>query len=399
MYHPAFNAPLSLSKSTTTAFTPRVCTSSVTPRATRLTRPSRLSSLRATARRAAVADASEAEALRKLQNGSDVRGVANQLFGAKVTLTESRVRAIAAAFARDVAERTGSSPRVAIGRDSRLSGPALASAAAAGIRDAGGEPAHFGLATTPAMFMATVLGSRPYDAGIMLTASHLPSDRNGAKLFTSAGSASSADIQRILAAAATEQPRAPDDANARALTPTHDFMAEYAAHLVGLIRNGCMHPESPDAPLRGFKFVVDAGNGAAGFFATDVLQPLGAEVYGQFLNPDGYFPNHIPNPENEKAMAMTVDSTVREGADLGIIFDTDGDRSGFVDDRGTAINRNRLIAILARIVLRQSPGSTVVTDSVTSNGLKRFIEQNGGKHFRYRKVSASFRSIPHMLFL
>ncbi len=164
-------------------------------------------------------------------------------------------------------------------------------------------------------------------------------------------------------------------------------MEDYAAHLVRLIREGCNHPDSYDKPLTRLKIVVDAGNGAAGFFATDVLEKLGADVYGQFLEPDGMFPNHVPNPEDAKAMAMTVESTVREGADLGIVFDTDGDRSGVVDDRGTAINRNRLIALLAKIVLRQAPGSTIVTDSVTSNGLKKFIELNGGKHFRYRKVS------------
>lgn len=84
-------------------------------------------------------------------------------------------------------------------------------------------------------------------------------------------------------------------------------------------------------------------------------------------------------------MKMTVETVQRVGADLGIIFDTDVDRSGFVDSNGLQINRNRLIALLARIVLRESPGSTIVTDSVTSNGLKRFIEQYGGKHFRYRK--------------
>jgi phosphomannomutase len=164
-----------------------------------------------------------------------------------------------------------------------------------------------------------------------------------------------------------------------------DFLPVYAAHLRALICKGSASPDDYDSPLTGFKIVVDAGNGAAGFFADQVLQPLGAEVYGQFLEPDGTFPNHVPNPEDKQAMQMTIDSTLARKADLGIIFDTDVDRSGVVDSAGLGINRNRLIALLARIVLREHPGSTIVTDSVTSNGLKRFIEKYGGRHFRYRK--------------
>eukprot|EP00171_Calliarthron_tuberculosum_P002563 IDg2563t1 len=157
MKRPAFQTLLSTSNLKTTAFAGRICSPVLSRRASRVARPSRLPPLCATTRPAAVADGAEADALRKLQNGSDVRGVASDQLGAEVTLTPARVRAIAAAFARDVAARTGAPPRVAIGRDSRMSGPELAEAAAAGVRDAGADPTHFGLATTPAMFMATVL--------------------------------------------------------------------------------------------------------------------------------------------------------------------------------------------------------------------------------------------------
>lgn len=330
----------------------------------------------------------QAAALSALQNGSDIRGVASNIFGKEPNVTAGRVRAIVCSFARDVSRTLGRPVRVAIGRDSRISGPLLEKAAAAGVLDAGMQATVFGLATTPAMFMATVLGDEPFDAALVLTASHLPSDRNGIKFFTRNGSASSADIKRILDGSVGEKDEFADDAGLPDGVAQQDFMKVYAAHLVRLIQKGCNHPDSFDQPLKGMKFVVDAGNGAAGFFATDVLEKLGGDVSGQFLDPDGMFPNHVPNPENETAMAMTVESTVREKADLGVIFDTDGDRSGVVDDQGTAINRNRLIALLSKIVLRETPGSTIVTDSVTSNGLKQFIEDNGGKHFRYRKVRA-----------
>lgn len=287
--------------------------------------------------------------------------------------------------------------RLSLGRDSRISGATLLQAAAAGAMEVGAQVTDFGLCTTPAMFMSTVLPGHEYDCACMLTASHLPPNRNGIKFFTQDGSANKADIKAIITGAAdlieadplnvkwTDQGAVVSSAPATSF----DFLPVYSRHLAQLIRDGCKSGDTDDSsetPLKGFKMVVDAGNGAAGFFATQVLAPLGAEVYGQFLEPDGMFPNHVPNPEDATAMKMTMQSVADKGADLGIIFDTDVDRAGFVDGgTGTAINRNELIAVLARIVLRTHPGSTVVTDSVTSNGLKRFIERLGGKHFRYRK--------------
>lgn len=328
-----------------------------------------------------------------LQNGSDVRGVSSDLDSSKpVTLTADVVRDIVAAFVRRVAKSRSESPsslRVALGCDSRISGEELMNAAAEGAASEGASVTKFGLCTTPAMFMACVLEGHEYDCTCMLTASHLPPNRNGIKFFTNNGSANKKDVKAILsdAADAIEARNGPlsVDSSVRDLITTYDFLPVYADHLVGLIRAGCNHPEHYETPLKGFKIVVDAGNGAAGFFATHVLSDLGADVVGQYLEPDGMFPNHEPNPENKKAMSMTIDAVKRVQADLGVIFDTDVDRSGFVDQDGNGINRNRLIALMSYIVLRENSGSTIVTDSVTSNGLKRFIEHHGGNHFRYRK--------------
>lgn len=130
---------------------------------------------------------------------------------------------------------------------------------------------------------------------------------------------------------------------------------------------------------------MDAGNGAGGFYAEKVLLPLGADTTGsQFLEPDGRFPNHIPNPENETAMRSVCEAVKNSGADFGIIFDTDVDRAGAVDENGEEINRNRLIALISAILLAEKPG-TIVTDSVTSDGLAQFIEAHGGKHCRFRR--------------
>lgn len=130
---------------------------------------------------------------------------------------------------------------------------------------------------------------------------------------------------------------------------------------------------------------MNAGNGSGGFFALDVLDKLGADTFGSLhLNPDGMFPNHIPNPEDKIAMAMTRASVLNNSADLGIVFDTDVDRSGVVDNKGNPINGDKLIALMSAIVLREYPGSTIVTDARTSMALSRFITEKGGHHCLYR---------------
>lgn len=116
-----------------------------------------------------------------------------------------------------------------------------------------------------------------------------------------------------------------------------------------------------------------------------MLDKLGADTFGSlYLNPDGMFPNHIPNPEDKTAMALTRASVLENSADLGIVFDTDVDRSGVVDNKGNPINGDKLIALMSAIVLREHPGSTIVTDARTSMALTRFITDRGGHHCLYR---------------
>ncbi len=334
--------------------------------------------------------------LKKLQNGSDVRGVALEgVPGEPVTFNEEAAYLIGAAFVDWLADKKGKKPSelsIAVGRDPRLSGPALANAMFAGFgsKDVG-RVVDMGIATTPACFMTTVTPGVAYDAGIMLTASHLPFNRNGAKFFTSEGGLDKADIKRICEDAAAACEAAPDG-HAIPLDGVDDavesvpFLETYAAQLRDLIKKGANHPTAYDEPLTGMKIIVDAGNGSGGFFAKSVLEPLGADVSGsQFLDPDGKFPNHSPNPEDAEAMDSAVAATVKAKADLGVIFDTDVDRSAVIDGDGNPINRNKLIALLAAIILDEHPGSTVVTDSVTSDGLAEFIEGKGGKHVRYMR--------------
>ena len=317
---------------------------------------------------------------KKLQNGSDILGVALEgIEGQHVNLTEEACRDIGRGFALWLRQKAGKDTlRVSVGRDSRLSGEMLSGWLCSALAQQGVSVTDIGMASTPAMFMSTISGETPYDAGVMITASHLPFNRNGFKFFTKDGGLEKQDIAAILVFAAGSE--------TTGLPPVEPvsgtFMDDYAAILVEKVRAAT----GEERPLEGFRIVVDAGNGAGGFYVEMVLQPLGANTKGsRFLEPDGSFPNHIPNPEDDEAMAPIMESVALVKADLGIIFDTDVDRAGAVLSDGSELNRNRIIAMLAAVLLREHPGTTIVTDSITSTGLAAFIESRGGIHHRFKR--------------
>ena len=316
--------------------------------------------------------------LQHLKSGSDVRGVA---YGKAedVQLTDEAVRAITEAFIVWLSEKTGKIDlRVAVGHDSRLSAGRIYGVVKEALASSGAEVYACGLASTPAMFMMTRFSEVNADGSIMITASHMPADKNGLKFFVKQGGLSGSEISEILLYAESGKRRVSHAMRSY----TRNYMQLYCDYLVEFVQR---HTGSFQ-PLAGFKIAVDAGNGAGGFFVDRVLRPLGADTRGsQFLDPDGHFPNHIPNPENKAAMESICSAVVKNGADIGIIFDTDVDRAAVVAADGTEINRNRLIALASAIVLEETPGATIVTDSVTSDGLTRFIESKGGEHHRFKR--------------
>ena len=318
---------------------------------------------------------------KKLQNGSDIRGVALEgIEGQHVNLTEQVCRDIGRGFALWLKNKTGKTEgiRVAVGRDSRLSGETLCGWICDAMVQQGLLVTNFGMASTPAMFMSTVTEGFLFDGSVMITASHLPFNRNGFKFFTAQGGLEKGDIKEILTyAEGTEVTGLP-----AGTLEDGAFMDTYAAILADKIRAAT----GEEKPLEGFRIVVDAGNGAGGFYADKVLKPLGANTDGsRYLDPDGSFPNHIPNPEDKEAMESITEAVRETGADLGIIFDTDVDRAGAVLSDGSELNRNRIIAMLAAILLREHPGTAIVTDSITSTGLANFIEGKGGVHHRFKR--------------
>ncbi len=283
--------------------------------------------------------------LKALQNGSDIRGIALDTEEQTATLTATAVAEIAVGVVRWLQDKK-QLPRkaqqrltIAIGHDSRLTAEPIKQALVDTFLSLGIQVIDVGLATTPAMFMATQFPTLQCDAAIMITASHLPYYFNGLKFFTAEGGAEKEDIRYIL-------------------SHTDPLTAN---------ENGTLMKQEL-LPI----------------YAEQVLQVLGADTTGsQFLEPDGHFPNHVPNPDNSEAMKSIQTAVLANQADLGIIFDTDVDRSAVVDQSGEVLNRNNLIAVLAAIVLKEAPGSYIVTNSPTSSHLKTFIEEKGGQQIRY----------------
>lgn len=308
----------------------------------------------------------------KRKSGSDIRGP-------EELLTDEFASRIGYAFACWLAEQDHTTPdqlRISVGHDSRHSGVRIKKALIRGITAADSDVLDCGLCAAPALFMTTMHDETRANGAVMITASHHASGLNGFKFITSNGGLKEEDVLKILRRAAeTEVP----DRLAKKL----DFMSIYLDSLREVVKK---HLED-DAlkPLLGLHVVVDASNGAGGFYA-QFLEELGANTEGsRYLAPDGTFPGHIPNPEDPQAMEMLKQAVLENKADLGVIFDADCDRAAVVDQNGKAINRNRLIALIAAILLEEHPGATFVTDSVTSSGLTQFITEWGGVHYRFKR--------------
>ncbi|KAL7572921.1 hypothetical protein ACA910_004565 [Epithemia clementina (nom. ined.)] len=324
---------------------------------------------------------------------------------------------------------------IVVGQDPRPHGMRLVDAFARGAEQAGrppqqrmpepepqSEPAplvqvlYTGIATTPACAAFSGFLTKA-TASVMVTASHLPIDRNGFKFFYQGNCLTKAEIGLVGHWASqfaiqwyTQNSLLPPSSGEGAVMCTSwvDYMPEYAASLKRAIQREVEDPSNnsnadnksdPDKCLEGLTLVVNAGHGSGGFFQ-GVLKDLGANVIGSIgITPDEKFPLGIPNPEYQPMMDATIKACQNVQADLGIMLDTDSDRCGFVvPTTKTAadhaiqyepLNRNRLIAMMGVILSQTDNGRGrcgIVTDSVTSEGLSTFLQDNLGlTHVRYLK--------------
>ncbi|MCR4620622.1 MAG: phosphomannomutase/phosphoglucomutase [Clostridiales bacterium] len=310
--------------------------------------------------------------LKTLQRGSVLRA-------RQEDLTDNVVIRIAYAFAQWLADSFGKqadSLTVCVGRDSRSSGERLLRAFCEGLSRADADIYDCGLATTPAMQMCLELDEINADGAVMITASAAGEEMNGFKLYSSRGALTEEELSYILI-------KAQDMVVPKRLVRPLDIMASYRERLVSRVRD-FLADDAPK-PLLGLKVIVDASNGSGGFFAA-FLEDLGADTSCSInLEPTGRFSSHLPNPESNEAFKDLSQKVLENGADLGVLLDADADRVALVDEKGRAINRNRLIALVAAIMLEDEKNLTFVTDSVTSSGLTRFITEWGGNHYRFKR--------------
>ena len=287
----------------------------------------------------------------------DIRGIVGD------QLTPEVARAIGQAIATLGWDRLGRAPRLAVGRDNRPSGPGLAHGLLSGIEAVGGHGVDVGELPTPALYFATHVLN--VDGGVQVTGSHNPPEFNGFKCVLGGDAVAGADIQDLRRL--IEEGRTPGRPGG-GRSEEGSVLPRYRDAIVQ--RNG---------PLpRTVKVVVDCGNGVSSLIAVDTLRRLGADVIPLFCESDGTFPNHHPDPTVVENLRDLQAAVRREGAELGIAFDGDGDRIGAVDDQGRPVFGDQLLVLLGRdLARRMGPGHAVIFDVKCSQVLPRELERVG----------------------
>ena len=295
----------------------------------------------------------------------DIRGVIGE------TLGEADAYAIGRGFGTLIVRAGGS--RVAVGYDGRLSSPILEAALLKGLNECGVYVVRVGEGPTPMLYYAeSVLD---VDGGIMITGSHNPANYNGFKMVFQRAPFFGQDIQRLGAMAASG-----DWVDGSAGSEQVDIMDRYIARLV----------EGFDG--KGFRVGWDAGNGAAGPALEKLVKLLPGEHYTLFTDVDGNFPNHHPDPTEEKNLADLKALVAEKKLDFGIAFDGDGDRIGAIDGEGRVIWGDQLLSIFAEPVLKEIPGATIIADVKASQALFDRVAELGGKPLMWKTGHSLIKS-------
>ncbi len=249
---------------------------------------------------------------------------------------------------------------VVVGRDCRLSSPAYHDAMIAGLLSTGIDAISIGQVATPVLYFAVT--HLNLSGGIMITASHNPSQYNGFKIWAGASTVFGEEIQKI-----REIMDAGVFSEGAGLVSGHNIVPAYMDAVLSRVK---LH--------RPLKVVVDGGNGMGGELAADLLERMGAQVIRQFCDPDGNFPNHHPDPVVEGNMRQLKERILQEGADMGIGLDGDADRIGVMDENGRLLFGDELLALFARELLARKPGATVIGEVKCSHLMYKDIEAHGG---------------------
>lgn len=291
----------------------------------------------------------------------DIRGIAGK------NLTPELAEAIGRAFVLYLKPR-----RVAVGRDVRVSGPALTAALIRGITAAGCDVMDIGIVTADALYFA--VAHYGLDGGVICTASHNPPEWNGFK-FTRERAVplhSNEGIEQIRdLVTAGDLPTAKKLGTVRTRDIHHDYVQKVLSFVLAV-------------PKRKLSVVVDPGNATAAVFLPKVFKSLPFEMFGIHMELDGNFPGRNPNPLIAGAIEPLARAVRERTADVGVAFDADADRMFLVDERGTLVRGDMLLALLAKPFLAREPGATVVYNLICSHATPEAIAADGGRPVRSR---------------
>ena len=288
----------------------------------------------------------------------DIRGIVPS------TLDEATAQALGRAFGS--AARKAGETQVAVGRDGRLSGPALSAALIQGLVDAGLQVIDLGMVTTPMLYFVASTVCR---SGIQVTGSHNPADYNGFKMVLAGRAIYGEEILDLRRTIEAESWQLAPGGGVRQL----DTLPSYRDRIVSDIRLA-----------RPMKVVVDCGNGVAGASAPGILRAIGCEVIELFSEVDGRFPNHHPDPSKPENLRDLIAALQSSDAEIGLAFDGDGDRLGIVTRDGQNIFPDRQIMLFAQDVLSRVPGGHVLFDVKCTQRLAPAIEAAGGRPLMYK---------------
>jgi phosphomannomutase/phosphoglucomutase len=308
----------------------------------------------------------------------DIRGIANQ------DLDAAFAEQLGFAYTQFLKTHSPkNSYRVSVGQDCRLTSPAFADALTRGLKKGGVQVIRLGVCPTPLTYFSIFHLS--LDGGIMVTGSHNPGNYNGFKICVGKNTLHGHDIQKLRLIIETNLQK--QSLPTELTDSTNQNETEYA-----IIPAYIDHLVKKTRPLKKLKVVVDAGNGTASTVAPELFQKLGLLITPLFCELDGNFPNHHPDPtvpENLKDLVKTIRST---GADLGVAFDGDSDRIGLADETGRIFYGDEIMILLARSILKENPGATIISEVKSSYRLFNDIQQKGGKPIMWKTGHSLIKS-------
>ncbi|HVI76459.1 MAG TPA: phosphomannomutase/phosphoglucomutase [Anaeromyxobacteraceae bacterium] len=289
----------------------------------------------------------------------DVRGLVDR------DLTGDAVEAIARGLGTMV--RRAGGRRVVVGRDCRLSGERFASRAMAGLVGTGVDVIDIGVVPTPLTYFAAK--TLPVDGLCMITGSHNPPEYNGLKMAVGDATLYGEEIQNLRRLVASGR-----FATGRGTVEKHDVVAPYREYVRDQLQFG----------RRKLKLVLDAGNGTGGVVAVPLFESLGVEVVPLFIEMDGRFPNHHPDPTVERNLEPLRRKVLEVKADVGIAYDGDADRVGAVDEQGNVLWGDQMMILFSRALLEENPGAAIVGEVKCSMNLYDDIARKGGRPIMWK---------------